>query len=618
MANQRGLGVGPRIVILGCSAWLPLVGLAVAADRSQHEYYRTDYGALLQGLSGDVAVWWCDATRKVPPERALPQDGSEAVRLAAAKNDFEAVQVVVRPSRPLKSLRATSSSLTGPAGEIPADHVRTLRVAYHTVHTPTDATGLKGRWPDALPPLTRPISIPAGENQPLWVLVHVPASAAAGDYRGQIALAADGWSATVPIRLHVWDFALPARNHLETAFGFSPRDVFRYHGLTREEDQRKVLDYYWRSFAEHRISPYDPTPLDPIRVRFVPEAMPARAELDFAAFDRAMARAVSEFRVTNFRLSIEGMGGGTFHSRSEPRIGKYGEETRQYQQMFSDYVRQLEQHFREKGWLKMAYVYWFDEPAPRDYEFVIQGMQRLRKYAPGLQRMLTEEPGEELAGSVDIWCPVTSKYDHSAAEKRRAHGERFWWYVCTGPKAPYCTLFIDHPATELRIWLWQTWQRNIAGILVWRANYWTSSAAFPDEPQNPYEDPMSYRSGYSTPRGEKRPWGNGDGRFLYPPEAAARPGLSGPGPVIEPPVSSIRWEMLREGIEDYEFLYLLRELLEQRRANLPADAAAKYQRLLEVPESITRDMKTFTSDPAPIYAHRDAVARAIEALMRQR
>lgn len=240
MANQRGLGLGPRIVILGYSAWLALVGLAVPADRPQHDYYRTDYGALLQGRSGDVAVWWCDATHKVPPERALPQDGSEAVRLAAAKNDFEAVQVVVRPSRPLKSLRATPSSLTGPAGEIPADHVRILRVAYHTVHTPTDATGLKGRWPDALPPWSQPVSVPAGENQPLWVLVHVPASAAAGDYRGQIALAADGWSATVPIRLHVWDFALPARNHLETAFGFSPRDVFRYHGLTREEDQRKV------------------------------------------------------------------------------------------------------------------------------------------------------------------------------------------------------------------------------------------------------------------------------------------------------------------------------------------------------------------------------------------
>ncbi len=283
--------------------------------------------------------------------------------------------------------------------------------------------------------------------------------------------------------------------------------------------------------------------------------------------------------------------------------------------MFSSYVKQLEEHFRQKGWLKLAYIYWFDEPAPRDYEFVANGMRRLKKYAPGLRRMLTEEPGENvLAGLVDIWCPVTPNYNHEKAEKRRAHDERFWWYVCTGPKAPYCTLFIDHPATELRVWLWQTWQRKINGVLVWSSNYWTSSAAFPDEPQNPYDDPMGYVSGYSTPRGTKRYWGNGDGRFIYPPEAAAVPGKSGPQPVIEPPVSSIRWEMLREGIEDWEYLYLLRELVNKRRDSLPPEQVKQYEALLEVPESITKDMTTFTTDPAPIYARRAKIAEAIEKL----
>ena len=85
-----------------------------------------------------------------------------------------------------------------------------------------------------------------------------------------------------------------------------------------------------------------------------------------------------------------------------------------------------------------------------------------------------------------------------------AEGDRFWWYVCTGPKAPYCTLFIDHPATELRVWLWQTWKRQISGILVWQTNYWTSGAAYPDNPQNPYEDPMGWVSGYSTAAGTRR------------------------------------------------------------------------------------------------------------------
>lgn len=582
------------------------------------DYERTDYGRRITGVGGKTGVWWCDATHKIPPHRSLPQAASTAARLSAAKNDREAVQIVVRPTAPLEGLTAAAGALSGPHGStIPAENVKILRVAYHFVHRPTDKTAVRDWWPDALPPLAKAIDVPAGKNQPLWVLIYVPKNAKAGDYSGNISLKAEGFSADVPIKLHVWDFALPERNHIETAFGFSPGNVYRYHQLKTEADKRRVLDMYLQSFAEHRISPYNPVPLDPIRVKFLSDADPSRAEVDFSAFDPAFTRAVEKFHFTGFRLSIRGMGGGSFHSRVDPKIGNFGEETPQYQAMFSSYVKQLEDHLREKGWLDKAYIYWFDEPAPKDYKFVAGGMKRLKKHAPGLQRMLTEEPGEnELAGTVDIWCPVSFNYNHEAAEKRRAHGERFWWYVCCGPKAPYCTLFIDHPATELRVWLWQTWQRKIAGILVWQATYWTSSAAFPDpkHPQNPYADPMGYVSGYSTPKGTKRYWGNGDGRFIYPPESAAVPGLSGPKPVIEPPVSSIRWEMLREGIEDYEYLYMLRELLAKRRDGLKPEDIRRYEELLRVPEEITRDMTTFTTDPAPIYARRAKIAEAIERL----
>jgi len=582
------------------------------------DYYRADYGRRIEGAGGKAAVWWSDATHKIPRQRPLPQESSAAAELTAARNDREAVQIVVRSDEHLRGLTAVARPLVGSDGAtIAAENVKISRVAYHSVDHPTDKTGVRDWWPDALPPLDEPIDVPAGENQPLWVLVHVPEDAKAGDYTGVVSLRAEGFSADVPIKLHVWDFTLPERNHLETAFGLSAGNVYRYHGLKAEEDKRRVLDMYFRNFAEHRISPYDPTPLDPIRVRFRSDTDPPRAELDFSAFDPAMTRAVETFRFTGFRLPIQGMGGGTFHSRVDPKIGNFTQETPEYQAMFSSYVGQLEEHFRRKGWLDEAYIYWFDEPAPKDYEFVANGMKRLKKYSPGLRRMLTEEPGENpLAGTIDIWCPVSFNYNHEEAEKRRARGERFWWYVCCGPKAPYCTLFIDHPATELRVWLWQTWQRKIDGILVWSSNYWTSSAAFPDpkRPQNPYEDPMGYVSGYSTPEGTKRYWGNGDGRFIYPAESAAVPGLSGEQPVIEPPVSSIRWEMLREGIEDYEFLYMLRELIEKRRNDLPPGEIEKYEALLEVPESITRDMTTFTTDPTPIYARRAEIAEAIERL----
>ena len=182
------------------------------------------------------------------------------------------------------------------------------------------------------------------------------------------------------------------------------------------------------------------------------------------------------------------------------------------------------------------------------------------------------------------------------------------------PKAPYCTLFIDHPATELRVWLWQTWARGIGGILVWATNYWTSDTAYPDGLQDPYGDTMSWSSEYSAPAGARRPWGNGDGRFLYPPLEAVRG--SEDTPVMDGPVESIRWEMLRDGIEDYEYLAMLRRLLELKGERLSSLEAESYARLLDVPESVTRSLRSFTADPAPIEAHRRRLAVAIATLSR--
>ena len=595
-------------------------GITVKLSYAVPDYYRADYGQWLSIKDG-AAMWWAHAAHKIPRNRALPSDSyvnnpSRAAYMAAARNDREAVQVVVRGQEELKGLTAAMSEFkqVGGDGVIGAERVQVLRAYYHFVDHPTDSTGVRDYWPDALPPLDEPIDVEANQNQPVWILVDVPEDAKSGDYEAMLSLEGEGFKEDLPIRLHVWDFTLPKRNHLETAFGLSVGNIFRYHGLKTEQDKRKVLDLYLKSFSEHRISPYDPTPLDPIRVKFLPDADPPRAEIDFSAFDMAMERAVEQYGFTNFRLAIRGMGGGTFHARHDPEIAGFREKTPQYQAMFASQVKQIEAHLREKGWLDMAYVYWFDEPAPKDYEFVANGMKRLEKYAPGLTRMITEQPSGDFDAHVNVWCPVSHNYDHDAAEARRKFGERFWWYVCTGPKAPYCTLFIDHPATELRVWHWQTWQRDIVGTLVWTSNYWTSSAAYPDEPQNPYEDPMGYRSGYSTPKGVKAFWGNGDGRFIYPPLAAATPSST---PILEPPVTSIRWEMLREGVEDYEFLYMLRELLEEKGGSLPPGTRAKLESLLEVPQSITKDMTTFTTHSEPIYQRRAQIAWAIETLRHQ-
>ena len=72
--------------------------------------------------------------------------------------------------------------------------------------------------------------------------------------------------------------------------------------------------------------------------------------------------------------------------------------------------------------------------------------------------------------------------------------------------------------------------------------------------------------------------------------------------------------MLRDGIEDYEYLAILNRLLKAKKNKLTAKQRQQYTALLEVPGDITKDMTTFTKDPAPIEARRDRIARAITKL----
>ncbi len=587
------------------------VGAAQTGD-----YFNASYGRQLSGSSDKVGLWWASSGWKISRDKPLPEETSLAITIKTARNEAEASQLVVRPTMPLKALTIRTGELAGPGGAaIGAANVEVLEVRYVNVERPTDKSASPGLWPDPLPPLKGPIDLEANKNQPFWVRVKAPRDVPAGTYKGSLRLQGQDYNADVPLSVEVYDFVLPDRMTCTTAFGFSPGNVFRYQKLTDAEQRRQVIDKYWASFSAHHISPYDPSPLDDLRVTWPPiNGEQVKPVFDWTAWDASMTRGIDYYHFNSFRLSIPGLGGGTFHARREPELLGYSEDKPQYKAAFSAYCREVQEHLREKGWLDEAYVYWFDEPDPKDYEFVMNGFRKLKEAAPDINRMLTEQVEPNLVGGPNIWCPISNNYKNEPAEERRKHGEKFWWYVCTGPKAPYCTLFIDHPGTELRVWLWQTWQRKIDGILVWQSNYWTSSAAYPDanQPQNPYADPMGWRSGYSTPDGEKKPWGNGDGRFIYPPEAAADAHPSGPVP--DGPVDSIRWEMLRDGIEDYEYLAILKKLLEGKKDKITADQRQECDALLDVPEDVTRDMTTFTKDPAPIEARRDRVACAIVQL----
>jgi len=619
------------------------IQIAVAGDvRYQAEtafylapLYAQNYGAQLPASSEETALWWASSGWKIDRDRAVPEDTSPAMRLSLACNEHEAAQLVVRPEASLTGVRLTPEALTNAQGDVlAADNVELLQVGYVTITRPTDNVGSPGRWPDPLPPIDGPLDLAPGANQPFWVCVHAPKGTPAGVYTGAIRLEADGWDATVPLEVEVYDFELPDRMTCQTALGFDGPLAKRYHGVKSPEDTRKLADLYAEALAKRRISIFELT--DPIifpeltytwpnapepGVR-VPEGdldRVFRPEFDWASWDAEMTRLLDTYHFNTFVLLTPGLGGGAgWSGRADTGVMLgYTDDMPEYRAAFRNWYHAVQEHLREKGWLEMAYIFWFDEPVPEQYDFVMKYNLLMKEAAPDLQRMLSDRVKPELIGGPNLWCALVNEYDHEEAMAQRARSDdRFWWYVCTGPKAPYVTLFMDHPATEMRVWLWQTWQRELEGILEWATNYWTSNAAYPDSLQDPYEDPMSWTFVIRNlvGRGTRVPWGNGDGRFLYPPVAVADGNPD--APVLEPPVASIRLEMLRDGLEDFEYLVILRDLVEQAEAEGDGADLDAYRELLETPAEITTSTTQFTWDPAPIEAHREKVARAIASLRR--
>jgi hypothetical protein len=254
-------------------------------------------------------------------------------------------------------------------------------------------------------------------------------------------------------------------------------------------------------------------------------------------------------------------------------------------------IKNYETYLKSNGWWDMAYLYGFDEIRKEKYGELKDMYGWVKQTFPDLPRMCTVVPNQELKGYIDIWVPVTSNWDQRDAEEYTKNGDQVWWYVCVNPHHPYPNFFTDYPAIDPRIIFWMNWKFKVPGFLYYAINLWDnnrkSSDRWPDVPWNPL-------TGLNV---------NGDGQLIYP------------GPNGKP-LSSIRFDMIRDGIEDYEYFYILNDLVTKADKNPKADRALveKARKLLAIPDSIVASPCDYTLDPNLLVTTRSEVAEMIEKL----
>jgi len=528
-----------------------------------------------------AAVWVAS-----PWERVLrdTQPGNQRdVRIQAAANEYAPIRLIVSAGQEsLAEVTASVSDLSSGDATIQASNIEMFRAHYLHIPEPSYRTENPTGWyPDALIPFVDPQSgddlsgavydavpfdVEPGQNAEIWCDVRVPPGTAKGLYRGAFTVTAGNMElAKVPVELHVWGFELPAKMAMRSNFGnLGSRLTSMVAPESTAEEASAIEQLYIAELLRHRAVPGS---LGDIWPAWTPDG-----GIDDTGQSDRLRRLVAEKHVNALRIP--------FHYQDDP------EKAKAYLAAMADWLHGL-------GYLDLAYIYLRDEPNDaEEYETVHRQGALIHEAAPGIARMCTEQTVTSnpewgnLYGAVDIWCPLWGLWDAPTASERLRLGERLWSYtaLCQGPKAtPWWQ--IDVEPLNFRAPFWISWRYDITGFLYWSSVYWQAYGTM----EGVWERP-AFRDKF---------WG--EGMLLYP----------GPPAGIKGPVPSIRLKLIREAMEDYEYMAMAAGVQGNRRAgndSPPSDAEKKTDSIVA---DVVTSFQQWSHDPDDYERARERLAELI-------
>ncbi len=511
------------------------------------------------------------------------------VHLDAARDETESFQLVIIPAgRALEGVAVEAKALTGPGGAIP---MQWHRVGYVETATPGYATEYVGWWPDPLLP-PGPLDVAGDERQPLWFTVSVPPEAKPGLYQGHVTIRHGERAVAVPVKLRVRNFRLPRPGTLATAFGLYAPFLSRWWWGREPYRSHMPIEMFarWCEFmGRHRLTPKN------IAREYITTSHEANGfQADLTALQQTVVPlAPKYFAPYSFCLHRLPTSSAIRRPNNKHTPGNAEEA-----------VKAFAAEWQRLGLPPQVYIYGYDEPRPEDYPFLREAYTKVHAVAPQypIMQTISDRSPDALVGFVDIWCPLTPSMNADFYKQRLKAGDKLWTYVCCGPRPPHANFFVDEPAIDHRVVFWQARQAGATGFLYWGICIWdglpnaaSGEKCFPEVPIH-LKDHMTYKS-FKV---------NGDGLLVYP-------------GADKNPLSSIRLEVIRDGIEDYEYLALLSRLVEKAkklpRAQRPkAELLARAEELCVVPEGISRTITDYTKEPEVLFQRRREVADALEAL----
>ena len=396
---------------------------------------------------------------------------------------------------------------------------------------------------DALP-MHPPTDLPPGYPVMLWISMDIPEDASPGTYFGTLGILSDaGAQAELAIELEVLPWTLPAaerrRFHLDL-WQFPVSVLDRYNDVNPDqpiqlwsEAHYRLLEPFYRYLADmgqRVVTTYikDGAFAAPSMIRWIALDNGKRWSYDYSVFDAHVQRLaawgidgqISAFSPVGWNKDEIPFWDAASNERRIFKEAPPGSQT--YNSLWHNFLTDFKAHLKEKGWFEKTVLY-MDEVPEDEMEAAIA---LIRYNDPDWKIGLTygHAPNKRIVGSLyDV-----SGYYENEPDVETYDGQLTTLYTSCSNKRPNNFVAADANPADMAAIPWYVIARSHDGYLRWAFDNWKSCY------------PLDLREGRFTA---------GDFSFVY------RSGNDANMTVVP----SVRSELLRDGIEDYEKFQVLME-----------------------------------------------------------
>lgn len=475
------------------------------------------------GLTGGVG----STDLRYPPEGSI--DGlrpfADGIDVHAWRGERVNAQILIHSEAPDETLRMLPAEVVSGSFRIPIE----ARFVRYTL--------ADGKPQGDILDHAESLTISPDANRPVWITLDVPQNAAPGAYVGELTILSKSSRVIVPVRLRVlaatlplpekWSFHLDLWQH--------PQAVARWHDVPAWSDLHlDLLEPSMRRLAaagQKTITcsiveePWNGQTYDrfPTMIEWRKKVDGSWA-YDYRIFDRWVSFMSDRCGMAHARIHCYSMLTWSLKFRYyDEKTSRHVDLALQpgsadFDEFWGRFLADFTLHLKQKGWLERVRIAVDERPDGQ----MRGALATLAKHAPGLQVASAINHPSDLTKNVDDISPIinhSGRFPRVMLDERRAVGRKTTFYVCTSPPVP--NTFTFSPPAEAE-WLPLFAAANgFDGVLRWAFHSWV-------------ENPL-----VST---DFTSWPSGDCFMVYPGDR-----------------SSVRFERLRDGIESFEKIRLLRE-----------------------------------------------------------